>query len=414
MNTHRVVVTGLGAVTPVGADLETSWTKLLAGESGVFPIEQFDASEHATRFAAQCLDFDPSQFIDKKQVRRMDRFTQFAVAAAIMAMKDANWEIPAENAHRVGTLVGCGLGGLDTIEHYHKILLEKGPSRISPFFIPVLIANMAAAQVSITTGAKGPNLAATSACASGAHAIGYAYTDIKLGRVDAMICGGTESTITPLAVAGFNALKALSTRNDDIKKASRPFDKDRDGFVIGEGAGILILESLEHAKARGANILAEVVGFGASSDAYHMTAPDENGTGMSLAMQAAIDDAELSANDIDHINAHGTSTQLNEYCETKAIKTVFGKRAQDIPVTSNKSMIGHTLGAAGGIEAVFSIKTIINGIIPATINLENQDPECDINIVANTALEKQVDTVLSSSFGFGGTNGSLLFKRFTE
>ncbi|WP_027183973.1 beta-ketoacyl-ACP synthase II [Desulfovibrio inopinatus] len=414
MSTHRVVVTGLGAVTPVGADLETSWSQLIAGESGVYPIECFNAEAFETRFAAQCKEFDPAKFIEKKQVRRMDRFTQFAVAAAAMALENANWSIPPENAHRVGTIIGCGLGGLDTIEHYHKILLEKGPNRVSPFFIPVLIANMAAAQVSISTGAKGPNLAATSACASGVHAIGYAYSDIKLGRCDAMICGGTESTITPLAVSGFNALKALSTRNDDMKKASRPFDKDRDGFVIGEGCGILIIESLEHAQARGANILAEVVGFGASSDAYHMTAPDEDGAGMALAMQAAIQDAGLTPDDVQHINAHGTSTPLNDSCETKAIKTVFGNRAQDIPVTSNKSMIGHTLGAAGGIESVFSVKTITEGIIPATINLENQDPNCDLNIVGNTSLEKQVDTVLCNSFGFGGTNGCMLFKRFTE
>lgn len=410
----RVVVTGLAAITPIGNDLTTSWDNLVAGKSGVAPITRFDPEGFDTRFAAEVKDFDPAARIPAKQAKRMDRFTQYAVSCALMALEDAAWQIPETEAGRVGVIVGCGLGGLDTLEHYHQVLMERGPSRISPFFIPIMIANMAGGQIAIFTGAKGPNLATTSACASGMHGVGYAFSEIKLGRADAMICGGVESTITPLAVAGFNALKALSTRNDDYAHASRPFDKDRDGFVIGEGCGLLVLESLEHAKARGAKIYAEVAGFGASADAFHMTAPPEDGSGMALAMSAAIRDADMRPDDVEHINAHGTSTYLNDACETKAIKDVFGERAKNIPITANKSMIGHCLGAAGGIESVFSVKTITEGIIPPTINYENPDPGCDLDYCPNTARKQTVKNVLSSSFGFGGTNASMLYKAFEE
>jgi len=413
----RVVVTGLAAVTPIGNDLETSWKNLTAGVSGVGPITRFDLEEFPvdTRFAAEVKDFDATSYgVAAKQAKRMDRFTQYAVASSLMLMKDAGWEIPEAEAGRVGVVIGCGLGGLDTLEFYHKVLMERGPSRISPFFIPVMIANMAAGQVSIFTGAKGPNLATTSACASGMHGVGYAFSDIKLGRADAMICGGVESTITPLAVSGFNALKALSTRNDDYAHASRPFDKDRDGFVMGEGCGLLLLESLEHAKARGAKIYAEVAGFGASGDAFHMTAPPEDGSGMALAMRAALTDAEMAPEELEHINAHGTSTYLNDSCETKAIKDVFGEHAKNIPITGNKSMIGHCLGAAGGIESVFSVKTIADGVIPPTINYQTPDPGCDLDYCPNTARKAPVKSALSNSFGFGGTNACVLYKKFEE
>lgn len=413
----RVVVTGLAAVTPIGNDLETSWENLIAGVSGVGPITRFDLEEFPvdTRFAAEVKNFDAAAYgILPKQAKRMDHFTQYAVASGLMVLKDAGWEIPEAEAGRVGVVIGCGLGGLETLEYYHKVLMERGPGRISPFFIPIMIANMAAGQVSIFTGAKGPNLATTSACASGMHGVGYAFSDIKLGRADAMICGGVESTITPLAVGGFNALKALSTRNDDYAHASRPFDKDRDGFVMGEGCGLMLLESLDHAKARGAKIYAEVAGFGASGDAFHMTAPPENGEGMALAMRAALADAEMAPEELEHINAHGTSTYLNDACETKAIKDVFGEHAKRIPITGNKSMIGHCLGAAGGIESAFSVKTIADGVIPPTINYETPDPSCDLDYCPNTARKIQVNSVLSNSFGFGGTNACVLYKKFEE
>ena len=344
----------------------------------------------------------------------MERFSKFAVAATLMALEDADWTIPDSEKDRVGVIIGCGLGGLEGIESTHKTLLERGPSRVSPFFIPTIIANMASGQVSIFTGATGPNVCTTSACASGMHGVGYAYSEIKLDRADAMICGGTESTITPLAVAGFNALKALSTRNDDPAGASRPFDKNRDGFILGEGCGILVMESLEHALARGADILCEVAGFGASSDAYHMTAPPEDGSGMALAMQAAIREAEVAPEEIDHINAHGTSTALNDLCETRAVKAVFGDHAKNIPISANKSMIGHCLGAAGGIESVFSVKTLCEGLIPPTINHETPDPDCDLDYTPNTAVKRDIRNVLSNSFGFGGTNACMLYKAFEE
>ncbi|MBT8762695.1 beta-ketoacyl-ACP synthase II [Desulfohalobiaceae bacterium Ax17] len=409
---NRVVVTGLAAITPIGPNLQKSWDNLLAGVSGVDKITRFDCQDYATKIAAEVKDFKVEDFLSPKLARRLDRFCQFAVAAAKMLVEDANWSTQEEKADELGVILGCGLGGLETIEEFHTKLMKSGPRRVSPFYIPQLISNMASGQVSIATGAKGPNLATTSACASGLHAIGYAYSDIKLGRVKAMITGGVESTITPMAVSGFNAMRALSTRNDEPQKASRPFDKDRDGFVIGEGCGFLLLESLEHALERGAKIYAEVVGFGASSDAYHMTAPEESGAGMAQAMQSALKEADVSPEDIDHINAHGTSTKLNDICETRAIKKVFGQHAYDILITANKSMIGHTLGAAGGIESVFSVLSVFESKIPGTINLEHPDPECDLNYCPGKSIEKEIQFALCNSFGFGGTNGSILFRKF--
>ncbi len=410
----RVVVTGVSAITPLGNDVETSWKRLLAGESGISYITRFDCSNYKTKIAGEVKGFEPEKYIPRKQVKRMDRFNHYAVVAALMLLKDSGFELDEKRGEDVGIVLGCGLGGLETIEEFHERLLKRGPSKISPFYIPKLISNIAAGQIAIFTRAKGPNMVTTSACASGCHSIGYAFSDIKLGRAKAMICGGVESTITPMAVAGFNAMNALSTRNDEPEKASRPFDKDRDGFVISEGCGLLFLEELEHAKKRGAKIYAEVAGFGASADAYHITAPDETGDGMARAMVAAIKEAGISPNDVDHINAHGTSTPLNDIAETKAIKKVFGKHAYNIPITANKSMIGHMLGAAGGVEAVFSALTIYNEKIPPTINLENPDPECDLDYVSDGPRDKKINYVLCNSFGFGGTNACILFKRFEE
>ncbi|MEF2230357.1 MAG: beta-ketoacyl-ACP synthase II [Pseudodesulfovibrio sp.] len=408
----RVVVTSVAAVTPLGNDAETSWRNLLAGKSGVGPITRFDAGQFETRIAAEVKGFDPELYIEKKAARRMETFTQYAVGAARMLFDTAGWTIPEAEKHRAGTIIGVGLGGLHSIEEMHAKLLDKGPGRISPFFIPILIANMAAGQVSIEAGAMGPNICTTTACASGTHAVGYAYTDIAMDRADIMICGGAESTITALGVAGFNAMKALSTRNDEPELASRPFDLERTGFIMGEGCGLLLLESLEHATARGANILAEVVGFGASGDAYHMTAPPEDGSGMSLAMAAAVREAGIDPSRVDHINAHGTSTKLNDLCETRAIKKVFGDHAYKIVLCANKSQMGHLLGAAGGVEAVFAVKTLAEGIIPGTINRDTPDPECDLDITVDGPRRQQVEYVLSNSFGFGGTNGCILLKRF--
>ncbi|HMM39967.1 MAG TPA: beta-ketoacyl-ACP synthase II [Desulfovibrio sp.] len=410
----RVVVTGLSAITPLGTDLASSWEALLAGKSGIGPLTKFDCAAYETRIAGEVKGFEPERYIPVKQIKRMETFVQFAVASAKMLLEDAGWQVPPEEAATTGVIIGVGLGGLDTIESMHLKLLDKGPSRISPFFIPIIIANMAAGQVSIETGARGPNVCTTTACASGTHGIGYAYSEIKLGRCEAMICGGAESTITSLGVSGFNALKALSTRNDDPQRASRPFDRDRDGFVMGEGCGLLLLESLEHARARGARILAEVVGFGASGDAYHMTAPPEDGSGMALAMSAAIREAGVPVTEIDHINAHGTSTALNDACETRAIKTVFGKHAYKLSITGNKSMTGHLLGAAGGVESVFSVLTLHEGKIPRTLNLENPDPECDLDYVPEGMRTQRVNYTLCNSFGFGGTNACMLFKRFED
>ncbi|QJT08615.1 beta-ketoacyl-ACP synthase II [Oceanidesulfovibrio marinus] len=410
----RVVVTGLSAITPVGNDAETSWRNLVAGVSGIGPITRFDTADHATKIAGEVKDFDPEPFVNKKLARRLERFTLYAMACAQMVIKDSGFTITDENAPRVGTLLGCGLGGLETIEESHAKLVSDGPRRISPFFIPVLISNMAPGMVSIDLKTRGPNYVTTSACASGLHGIGTAFSEILLGRADAMVTGGTESVITPLAIAGFNACKALSTRNDDPAKASRPFEKDRDGFVMGEGCGILLLEELEHAKARGAKIYCELVGFGASSDAFHMTAPPDDGAGMALSMENAMQDAGVEKEEIDSINAHATSTPLNDKAETTALKRVFGDHVKNLHITANKSMTGHLLGAAGGAEAVFSALTLFDGVVPPTINLDTPSEDCDLDYTPHKALEKQMNYVLCNSFGFGGTNASLLFKRYAE
>ncbi|EMG37055.1 3-oxoacyl-(acyl-carrier-protein) synthase II [Desulfocurvibacter africanus PCS] len=408
---NRVVVTGLSTITPLGNDLETTWRNMLAGKSGVGPITQFDTTNFATKIAGSVKGFDPEQYMDVKQARRMDTFTQYAVACSKMLMDDSGFVITPDNADRVGTMIGVGLGGLHTIEVNHSKMLQAGPKRITPFFIPVLIANMAAGQVSTFLGSRGPNLCTTTACASGLHAIGYAYTDIMLGRADAVICGGSESTITSLGIAGFNVMKALSTRNDDPEHASRPFDRDRDGFVMGEGCGLMLLESLETAKARGAKIYAEVVGFGASADAYHMAAPPENGDGMARSMRATLKEANVEPSVVSHINCHATSTPAGDMCEIRAIKTVFGEHAPKIALTANKSLFGHLLGGAGGVETVIMVKSMVESLVPPTINLENPDPEMDLDCV--TAPRKlDMPYALSNSFGFGGTNCSVLMKKF--
>ena len=412
MSRKRIVVTGLSAVTPLGTDLQTSWERLIRGESGIAPLTRFDSQDHATKIAAEVKGFEPEKYMPSKQTRRMELFAQYAVAAAKMLLEDADWSIPADRAHRTAAIIGCGIGGLDALERSQSTMLSSGPRKISAFFIPSLISNMAAGQVSIFTGAKGNNLVTTSACASGLHSIGTAFSELLLGRADVVICGGTEASLTPLAMAGFNALKALSTRNDEPHLASRPFENSRDGFVMGEGCGLLLLETLEHARSRGARILAEVVGYGASGDAYHITAPNENGEGMALAMQAALDEAGVAPEEVDHINAHGTSTKLNDITETRAIKKVFGAHAASIPITGNKSMIGHLLGAAGGVESVFSVLTLLHEMIPGTINMVEPDPECDLDYVTEGSRKAKVQYVLCNSFGFGGTNATILYKRW--
>lgn len=416
MTRKRVVVTGLSALTPLGRSYLESWDNLLAGKSGIAPITLFDAGGYAATIAGEVKGFRPEDYgISPKQARHMDRFVQFAVAAGKQVMEHSGFLINQENAHRVGVIMGVGLGGLSTIEVFHSRLLEAGPNKISPFMIPMLISNMAPGQVSITTGAKGANMVLTSACASATHAIGCACSEIMLGRCDAVITGGVESTITGMGISGFTALKALSaTHNDDPTRASRPFDKNRDGFVMGEGAGCLLVESLDSAKARGATIYAEIVGFGATADAFHMTAPREDGEGMALAMQRAVEDAGISPDEVDHINAHGTSTYLNDLCETKAIKQVFGRHAYDIAICANKSQMGHLLGAGGGVESVFSVLALHTGMVPGTINYETPDPLCDLNYMTEGPRKLNPRFALCNSFGFGGTNGSLLFRRYED
>ncbi len=409
---RRVVVTGVGVLSPIGNDRETFWNRLIRGESGIGPVTRFDPSNFPTQIAGEVKDFDPLDYMERKEARRMDRFVQFAVAATKMAMQDAALDMEKEDPNRVGVYIGSGIGGLATWEEQHKVLLNKGPRRVSPFFIPMMIANMAAGQVSIMTGAKGPTSAAISACATGTHSIGDAFKIIQRGDADVMIAGGAEATITPMAFAGFCAARAMSTRNEEPQKASRPFDKERDGFVMGEGAGVLILESLEHAEKRGASIIAELAGYGMSSDAHHLTAPAPEGEGACRAMQQAMKDAGLSPEEIDYINAHGTSTDLNDKFETMAIKNAFGEHAQRLVVSSNKSMIGHLLGAAGGVEAIATALTVKTGMIPPTINLETPDPECDLDYVPNQARESKVRAALSNSLGFGGHNATLLFKSY--
>jgi 3-oxoacyl-[acyl-carrier-protein] synthase II len=414
MDKRRVVITGVGMITPLGIGVEQSWNGLLAGRSGIGKITQFDAANFPTRIAGEVDGFNPEEYIEPKEIKKMDRFIHFALAAAQMAMNDSGLKITAENAERAGVIVGSGIGGLRSIEHYHSVLLEKGPRRITPFFIPMLVVNLASGQISIRFGAKGPNSAVVTACATGSHAIGDAFKIIQRGDADAMIAGGTEAVITPLGIGGFNAMKALSTRNDEPEKASRPFDMDRDGFIMGEGAGIMVLESLETALERGAGIYAEIAGYGMAADAYHITAPSPNGEGAARCMKMALQDAGVDPSEVNYINAHGTSTKAGDEIETYAIKTVFGEYAYKIPVSSTKSMTGHLLGAAGGVESVVSILSIKNDIIPPTINLDTPDPECDLDYVPKQARRTTVNYALSNSFGFGGTNACLLFRKFIE
>jgi 3-oxoacyl-[acyl-carrier-protein] synthase II len=412
---RRVVVTGLGVVTAVGNDVPSTWNALMTCQNGADYIKKFDAENFPVRFACEVKDFDPLSFLDKKEARRMGAFTHFALAASDEAVKDSGLVIDDSNAEMVGTYISSGIGDFWAIEREHEKLLQSGPDRVSPFFIVSAIVNLAAGNVSIRHGAKGPNSATATACSAGAHAIGDSFRIIERGDADVMICGGAESAITPMSVAGFASMRALSTRNDDPKHASRPFDAERDGFVIGEGAGILILEELEHAKARGAKIYAELVGYGMSGDAFHVTMPDETGSGAIRVMQRAIKDAGIEPAQIGYINAHGTSTPYNDKFETLAIKQVFGEHAKDgMAVSSTKSMTGHALGAAGGIEAVFSVLAIHEEKLPPTINYEFPDPDCDLDYIPNAPRYEAVEYVLSNSFGFGGTNACLIFKRYNE
>ncbi len=412
MNRRRIVVTGLGLITPVGVGVEKSWNSLLQGKSGIRRITRFDASAFPTQIAGEVDGFHPEDYIESKEIKKMDRFIHFGVAASTMAMNDSGLKIDEQNAARVGVYVGAGMGGLPAIEHYHKVLLEKGPRRITPFFIPMLIINLAAGQISIRLGAKGPNSAPATACATGSHAIGDAFKVIERGDADAMIAGGAESVITQMGIGGFNAMKALSTRNDEPEKASRPFDRDRDGFIMGEGAGVVVIEELTHALARKARIYAEIVGYGLTGDAYHITSPAPGGEGAARCMAMAIKDAGADPSQIDYINAHGTSTKYGDELETAAIKTVFKEHAYKVAVSSTKSMIGHLLGAAGGVEAVICVLSIQKGLVPPTINLDNPDPECDLDYVPHKARKADIRYALSNSFGFGGTNACLLFKKF--
>ncbi len=413
---RRVVITGLGLVTPVGNEVESTWQALLEGRSGAGPITRFDASEHDVRFACEVEGFDPHDYLDRKEVKRTDRFLQFALATADQAVEASGveptiGELPDE---RVGVVVGSGIGGLDTMETQHSRLLERGPGRVSPFFIPMFIADMASGLISMRYEARGPNYATVSACSSSAHALGLAYRSIRTGEADVMITGGTEATITPLCVAGFSSMKALSTRNEEPERASRPFDGDRDGFVLGEGAGMMVLETLEHARERGAPILAEFVGFGQSADAYHMTAPAPEGEGAQAAMRLALADGELEPEDVVYVNAHGTSTPANDSTETTAIKGVFGDHARELLVGSTKSMTGHTLGAAGALEAAISILVCQRSVVPPTINYETPDPECDLDYVTEGPVEREVPVAVTNSFGFGGHNVCLAFRRWEE
>jgi len=410
---RRVVVTGIGLVSPIGVGTEQNWSNLISGKSGIGPITRFDCSAYATQIAGEVKDFHPEAFISRKELRKMDPFLQFALGAAHYAMADAELEIAPEISSRVGVVMGCGLGGLQTIEDSHRVMLEAGPKKVSPFFIPMIIGNMAPGLISIYHGAKGPNLSLQTACAAGTHAIGQAYHLIRDGHCEAMITGGVESTITSLAIAGFSAMRALSTRNDAPQLASRPFDKERDGFILSEGSGVLILEDLDFARARAARIYAEIIGFGVSGDAYHMAAPAPDGEGAARCMQMALDDAGIKPSDVQYINAHGTSTDLNDKYETQAIKTVFGEHAYKMAISSTKSMTGHLLGAAGGVEAAYTTLTLYNQLMPPTMNYEFPDPDCDLDYVPNVARKAKIEVALSNSFGFGGTNGTLVFRRWT-
>ncbi|HET9905558.1 MAG TPA: beta-ketoacyl-ACP synthase II [Anaerolineales bacterium] len=411
---RRVVITGMGCISPVGNNVAETWSAILAGKSGSDMITLFDASKHKTRFAAEVKGFDGVALFGNREARKMDRFTQFAVAATGQALEQSGLKIDESNRDRVGIVIGTGIGGIGTMLDQAEVMRERGPERVSPFLIPMMISDSAPGMLAIRVGARGPNMAIATACASGNNALGDALETIRRGSADAMIAGGSEASLVSLAMAGMNVMGALSTRNDDPKTASRPFDKDRDGFLMGEGAGILILESLEHATARGANILGELSGYGTTDDAHHISAPAENGAGAAMSMKLALENAELTVNDIGYINAHGTSTPLNDKSETAAIKTVFGEQAYNIPVSSTKSMTGHLLGASGAVEAVFSIMAIRDGILPATINYQTPDPQCDLDYVPNEPRKVSPRHVMSNSFGFGGHNATLIFSRFEE
>ena len=409
---RRTVITGLGILTSIGNNKKTFWENLINGKSGIGLITRFDTSDFSSKIAGEIKDFDPLTYIDRKDAKRMDLFCQYGIACALQAVEDSGLEMQKVDLEKTGAIVASGIGGLTTCENQHNRLLNKGPSRVSPFFIPSMIVNTTAGSIAIRFGIKGPNFAVSSACASAGHAIGEAYLNIKSGNADVMLTGGSEATITPLALAGFCVMRALSTRNDEPEKASRPFDKERDGFIMSEGAGIIVLEELEHAKARGAHIYCELVGYGASNDAFHITAPDENGKGAELSMKSAIEDARFNLDEVDYINAHGTSTPLNDKIETKAVKSLFKDHAKNIPISSNKSMFGHMLGASSVSELIATILTIKNNVIPPTINYEFPDAECDLDYVPNQAREKPINTAISNSFGFGGHNVTLAVKRF--
>ncbi|MGL5650525.1 MAG: beta-ketoacyl-ACP synthase II [Paraclostridium sp.] len=409
---RRVVITGLGCVTPVGTGKETFWANIKDGVCGIDKITSFDASSFQTQIAGEVKDFNPEDYINKKELKRMDRFTHFAIASSQMAVKDANLDLDKVDSEKMGVIIGSGIGGVATIEEQHKILLEKGNRRVSPFFVPMMISNMAAGQVSIALGAKGPNTNVSTACASGSHAIGDAFKAIQRGDADIMVAGGSEAGVTPLSFAGFCNMKAMSTRNDDPKTASRPFDKDRDGFVMGEGSGILILEDLDHAIKRGAKIYAEIVGYGATADAYHMTTPAENGEGAARSISMAMKDGNIPIDEVDYINAHGTSTYYNDKFETMAIKNVFKDQAYELCVSSTKSMTGHLLGAAGAVEAIVCAMAISDGYVPPTINVENLDEDLDLDYVVNEGKKIDVRYALSNSLGFGGHNATLAFKKY--
>jgi len=411
---RRVVITGLGLVTPLGIGVDETWTALCKGQSGIAEITCFDTSGFDTRIAGEVKGFRAENFLLKKEAKRTQAFIAYAVAASQMALEDSRLKIDKTNENRIGVVTGCGLGGLRLLEQTSDTLQKKGPKRVTPFFIPMMIGNMAPGMISIYSGAKGPNSSIATACASGTHAVGDAFKIIKSGRADAMITGGVESVITPTCIAGFNAMKALSVRNDEPEKASRPFDRDRDGFVVGEGCGILVLEMLESALERGARIYAEICGYGMSGDGFHMAAPAPEGEGAARCMAAALEDAAIPYGMVDYINAHGTSTQLNDVYETKAIKSVFKEKASSMTVSSTKSMTGHLLGGAGGIETVFTALTIFEGIIPPTINLDHPDKECDLDYVTNVASKMDVKTAMTNSFGFGGTNATLILKKYVD
>ncbi len=414
MNKKRVVITGLGALTPIGNNVEEFWNGLINGKNGAGLITKFDTKDHTTKFACEVKNFNVDEYLDKKEARRMDPFTHYALVTAEEAIKDAAFEFEKEDLERFGVIYGSGIGGMLTFEEQHTALLNGGPRRVSPFFIPMMISDIAAGQISIRYALKGINYAVTSACATSTHAIADGFVMIQTGRADVMICGGTEASITPISVAGFNSARAISTWNDRYSEASRPFDKDRNGFVMGEGSGTLVLEELEHAKNRGAKIYAEIIGMGASADAYHVTAPAPEGEGAFRSMREALRDGGINPEDVDYINAHGTSTQLNDLNETKAIKKLFAEHAYKVSISSTKSMTGHLLGAAGAIEAIATTLAITNGIVPPTINLENPDDECDLNYTPKVAVKKEINYAISNSFGFGGHNATLLIKKFIE